>query len=332
MQEAPAIPGIFDALPGIDVPVGGISSGLAAMWKGESSSGRPAPEGDVSKAIQVNFVLHLGLLTVAEDAVRQFGVAVKFSRRYPCRVVVLCPMDGEGDGQMRAKVYGECTLGKSKDDKRCCEFVMLSYPRKARIYLESQVSICLSTDIPLYYWAHRFSAAARLADYTYLLTNAKRVIFDGATIPSDALGYPWPKPENVRDLAYARLLPVRQSIGQFLSRYPAPAIGVGLKSVVLRHGSALGAEARALSSWFRDRVTACGATQASHVVSPAPELGPRTLDLAFTYGDERSFSWKADLETSHSEFDARLGAARTTMTASVTLLEQENALSEAMFF
>jgi hypothetical protein len=62
---------------------------------------------------------------------------------------------------MRAKVYGECTLGKSKADTRCCEFVMLSYPRSARANLENQVSVCLSTDLPLYYWAHRFSDAAQ---------------------------------------------------------------------------------------------------------------------------------------------------------------------------
>ena len=62
---------------------------------------------------------------------------------------------------MRAKVYGECSIGKSPDDTRCCEFVVLSYPRLARPYLESQVSICLSTDLPIYYWVHRFVDAAQ---------------------------------------------------------------------------------------------------------------------------------------------------------------------------
>ena len=97
----------------------------------------------------------------------------------------------------------------------------------ARI-LENQVSICLSTDLPLYYWAHRFSEAAKLADYRYLLNTARRILIDSATAPADALSYAWPQPEKVRDLAYARLLPVRQSVGQFLGRYPVESLAKGL--------------------------------------------------------------------------------------------------------
>ena len=330
MTTAPVTPGIFDALPGIEVPVGSISSGLSSMWEGAASSGRPAPEGDMSTATQVNFVLHLGLKTDAEDAVRQFEVAVRFSRRYPCRVVVLCP-NGDSEGEVRAKVYGECSIGKSKDDTRCCEFVMLSYPRWARPFLENEVSICLSTDLPLYYWVHRFSEAARLADYGYLLSNARRVIIDSAASP-DASRLPWPRPENVRDLAFSRLLPVRQAIGQFLSRYPAESLGKGLRSIALRHGKDVGSEARVLFSWAEDRMDACGAGGESREVSEAAELGPRAFELRFAYGDSRAFAWKADLDTAHSVFDCDFGAGRTVMTATVALLEQEMALSEAMFF
>ena len=253
------MPGIFDALPGIEISVASISKGLAQMWAGNATEGKPSPSSDLAKAIQVNFVLHLGLRTDAADAVHQFETAVKFSRRYPCRVVVLCPLSAdEGRTDIRAKVYGECTLGKTKGDTRCCEFVMLSYPRSARIFLESQVSICLSTDLPLYYWAHRFSESAKLADYRYLLTSAKRVLIDSATAPADSVNFAWPKPQNVRDLAYARLLPVRQSIGQFLSRYPAKAIGENLTGIELAHGSEMAAEAKVLLGWVRDRVAASG--------------------------------------------------------------------------
>ncbi|HXN36032.1 MAG TPA: glucose-6-phosphate dehydrogenase, partial [Opitutaceae bacterium] len=126
MAAPQAMTGIFDALPGIDVPVGSISAGLAAMWEGEVSEGRPSPEGDHAKAIQVNFVLLLGFRTDAADAVRQFETAVRFSKRHPSRVVVLCPLaDDAGPCEMRAKVYGECSVGRTADDRRCCEFVML---------------------------------------------------------------------------------------------------------------------------------------------------------------------------------------------------------------
>jgi len=327
------MPGIFDALPGIDAPVGSISSGLSQMWQGKADEGRPSPESEHSAATQVNFVLHLGRMTDSEDAVRQFGVAVNFSRRYPCRVVVLCPLKGDaGVSEIRAKVYGECTIGKTKDDTRCCEFVMLSYPRTARTYLENQVSVCLETDLPLYYWVHRFSDSARLADYGYLLKTARRVLFDSATEPEDTAAFPWPRPENVRDLAFARLLPVRQAIGQFLGRYPAGSIGKGLRSVALAHGSGVTAEARVLMAWIGGRIGDCGASGESLEIKPSTELPPTAFALSFAYDDSRFFKWKADVASGHACLDADFGSGRTTMPATVSLLSPEAALSEAMFF
>ena len=327
------MPGIFEALPGIDVPVASISKGLAQMWEGNASQGKPSPSSELAKAIQVNFVLHLGLNTDAEDAVRQFETAVKFSRRYPCRVVVLCPLSADaGKTEIRAKVYGECTLGKTKEDTRCCEFVMLSYPRAARVFLESQVSICLSTDLPLYYWAHRFSESAKLADYRYLLNAAKRVLIDSATAPADSINFAWPKPQNVRDLAYARLLPLRQSIGQFLSRYPSKAIADGMTGIELAYGAEVAAEAKVLLGWVKDRIAACGGPADAGKLAARAGMAPRAFALTFTYSNGRSFSWTADLADGHSEFDADFGTGRTKMPASVALLPPENALSEAMFF
>jgi len=324
---------IFEALPGIEVPVGAISRGLAQMWEGAASEGRPSPAGEQSMATQINLVLHLGFRTEAEDAVAQFGTAVRFSRRYPSRVVVLCPMlDDAGVASMRGKVYGECSIGKSADDTRCCEFVMLSYPRSARAYLEDQVSICLSTDLPVYYWAHRFSESAKLADYRYLLNTARRILIDSATAPADALSYAWPHSENVRDLAFARLLPVRQSVGQFLGRYPVDVLAKGLVSVNLAHGPEVAAEARVLLSWVRERIGACG-TSAERVELAQPAgMAPRGFALTFAYDDRRSFAWRADLATAHAAFDADFGTGRTAMPASVALLSPENALSDAMFF
>jgi Glucose-6-phosphate dehydrogenase subunit len=324
---------IFEALPGIEAPVDSISRGLAGMWASHASEGRPSPGSEHAKATQVNFVLHLGLRTDAADAVRQFEVAVRFSRRYPCRVVVLCPLGEDSkEEDMRAKVYGECTIGKTKDDTRCCEFVMLSYPRAARTFLESQVSICLSTDIPLYYWAHRFSDPSKLADYRYLLTTAKRVLIDSATAPEGAIAYPWPRPENVRDLAFARLLPVRQAIGQFLSRYPVQSIAGGLREITLAHGAGVAAEARVLFEWIKARVEACGASGEGIRIAPSARLAPTGLALEFTYVDRRRFSWTANLAAGRSTFNADFGGGRTSMPAAVSLLPQENALSEAMFF
>jgi glucose-6-phosphate dehydrogenase assembly protein OpcA len=327
------MPKIFEALPGIECPVGAISRSLGSMWKDTAAKGQPAPPSEDAKATQVNFVLHLGFNTQVEDAVNQFQIAVRFSRSHPSRVVVLCPQQQDsGKPEMRAKVYGECVLGKSKGDMRCCEFVMLSYSQSARRFLESQVSICLSTDLPLYYWAHKFSASHRLADYQYLLTQSKRVLIDSAIAPADAMTFQWPKPEIVRDLVYARLLPVRQSVGQFLSRYAMSDLCQGLQTVAVAHGAELAAEGRVLLGWLRERVQMCGRSQAEFRVAADDQLPRRALGIAFGYAGNRSFVWTGDTAKGDALFKADFGVGATTLPATVSLLAPEGALSEAMFF
>ena len=330
------MPAIFDALPGIEVPVGAIAKSLSQLWTDNAAGGKPAPDAEDAKATQVNFVLHLGLNTTPADAARQFEVVEKFSRRYPSRIVVLCPLLADVPApKMRAKIYGECFLGKSKSDKRCVEFVMLSYSRSARPYLENQVSISLSTDLPLYYWAHRFSASGRLADYRYLLSRAKRVLIDSAIAPPDALTYPWPNPSATRDLVYSRLLPVRQSMGQFLSAYAPARLVDGLGIVTVTHADSLAAEGRVTLAWLRRRLAACGADaeKLEWVVRPLPPGEAGSLGVSFAYADAaRFFRWSGDIGTTQAWFEADLGSGRTRLAAKVSLLSPEYTLSEAMFF
>jgi glucose-6-phosphate dehydrogenase assembly protein OpcA len=330
------VPAIFDALPGIEVPVGSIQKSLAQLWRDTAADGRPAPEADDAKATQVNFVLHLGLKTTPEDAATQFATVVRFSRRYPSRIVVLCPLATDvPEPIMRAKIYGECFLGKSSTDKRCVEFVMLSYSRSARPFLENQVSISLSTDLPLYYWAHRFSASGRLADYRYLLGRAKRVLIDSAIAPADALTYPWPNPGATRDLVYSRLLPVRQSIGQFLAAYEPATLADGIRAVTIRHRGELTAEGRVLSGWLNRRLAACGVATKAVTFTPQlwEEQTPGSLAVEFDYSDpSRIFRWCGDLATGQAAFEADFGAGHSRLAAPVSLLAPEAALSEAMFF
>jgi len=330
------MPLIFEALPGIEVPVSAIAKNLSQMWAESAAYGRPAPDADDAKATQLNVVLHLGLNTTPEDATAQFQVMSGFSKRYPCRIVVLCPLHQDVPGpEMRAKIYGECHLGKSKSDKRCVEFVMLSYSRSARPFLENQVSVCLSTDLPLYYWAHRFSASGRLADYRYLLGRAKRVLIDSAVAPADALTYPWENPAGLRDLVYSRLLPVRQTIGQFLSVYPPALLAGGLRIVTVGHDASLAAEGRVLSCWLQRRLAACGveADKVKFVTGPLTDQTAAGLSVKFDYENQaRFFRWAGDVAAGHALFEADFGAGRTTLSAAASLLTPENALSEAMFF
>lgn len=329
------MPAIFNALPGLEVPAGLINKSLADMWTSAAANGRPSPASDDAKATQINLVIHLGFGTTSEDAAAQFQTAVNFSRRYPCRVVVLCPLPLEdtSTSRIRAKIYGECHLGKTKGDTRCCEFVALSYPMSARRYLESQVSVCLSTDLPLYYWVHRFSSSRRLNDYQYLLLNSKRVILDSAIIPEGFGAYAWPRPEAVRDLAFSRTLPIRQGIGQFLSACPPSELTVGIAAVSVSHAPQYAAEAGALLSWARDRLLACGMPENTPAALKPAADGGAPLSVDFEYKTpERRFHWQGDPAAGTSGFDAILCHGPVQMSAPVSLLTPEAALGEAMFF
>jgi hypothetical protein len=325
---------IFDALPGQETPVGAISKNLARMWAtGDSAAAKP---GEDSKATQVNFVLHLGMHTTTEDALAQFQVAVAFSKRYPCRVVVLCPIRDEAvaNGELRAKIYGECHPGKTRGDLRCCEFVILSYPTEARKFLENQVSICLSTDLPLYYWAHNFASSAKLGAYQYLLGRAKRVLIDRSHVPAADCGeVAWPRPEAVRDLVHARLLPVRQTIGQFLSAYAPAALIAGLTGVVVRHGKSRRAEAGVLAGWNVERLVACGAPKPLPVaVEASDELPADSVEIVFTYSNDHEFRFSGDFAKGCAQVCAHIQGAKTELATAIGLLSPEAALAEAMFF
>ena len=326
---------VFNTLPGIEASVSSVSKSLRDMWAGVAASGKTALPPDEVKATQLNLVLHLGLPTKPDDAITQFQVALRFAQRYPCRVVVLCPLpENSSLTEIHAKVYGECFFGKSKGDTRCVEAVMLSYPVSARPYLENQVSVCLSTDLPLYYWVHRFSDAGKLSAYQYLLCRSKRVIFDTAIVPPDALAYSWPQPEAVRDLAYARLLHVRQVIGQFLSGTAPSALARGLRSISLAHAPEYRAEAFSLSRWLVDRLADCGsnAEEASPHLRITPSAVSDSLSVSFAYDDARRFSWRGNFATHQGGFEANFGGDSVQLPSTVSLLAPEMALGEAMFF
>lgn len=320
------MPALFDALPGQEVPVGGIAAGFQRLW-----ADTPAKEG---RAVQLNLVLHLGRRSTPEDANAQFRHLLNFAHRYPARVVVLCPdYDEQAPVEIRAKIYGECFFGKNKSDTRCVEFVILHYTMAARAHLENQVSVCLSTDLPLYYWAHGFVDVRRIADYNYLLTRSQRVLFDSAIAPPETFTFPWPNLSAVRDLAYTRTLPLRQNLGQFLSRYSPADIAGGLQAVTLRHQAEYAAEASCLLGWIKKGLVRGGADLAPVVFTVKPEKCQGCFELTFGYADTRkTFAWWASLTANHAEFVGDLGHGRTTLTVGAHLLNTEQALAEAMFF
>lgn len=326
MPAAATSASVYDSLPGLAVPVNGIGAAFRQLW-----ANSPAEE---MRAMQLNLVLHLGANATGDDANEQFRTTVRFSQRYPCRVVVLCPDRTPGaPAEIGAKIYGECSTGRSHNDTRCCEFVILHYTLAARAHLESQVSVCLSTDLPIYYWAHRFASAQRLAEYDYLLTRSAKVLFDSAVVPAEAFNYPWPRIAAVRDLAYTRTLPLRQNLGQFLSRYAPAQIVDGLRAVEMRHRPALAAEANCLLGWVRKGLVRAGSRLEPSALAVGGEGCPGCFEMRFHYADPaKTFHWRADLDADQADFTGDLGTGRTTLRLGAHLLSPEAALSEAMFF
>jgi len=134
---------------------------------------------------------------------------------------------------MRAKIYSECFIGRTRREMSCIEVVVLSYPQEHREFLEDQVSVIVEEDLPIYYWVHRMSQVHKIASYEWLLRHAKRFLLDTAVSTPEARTFPWPRPDGFRDLAEARLLPVRQALGQFLSAYAPRTIVRDLRAVTV---------------------------------------------------------------------------------------------------
>ena len=314
--------------------MGGISRSLARLWEsGPADGARPPWE---FRASQMNLVLHFGLPTRPDDGLAQFNAALRFTERYPARILVLCPRpEGGTDLAMRAKIFSECFIGQSRHEMSCIEAVMLSYPQERREFLEDQVSIVVEADLPLYYWVHRMSQVHKIATYAWLLRNSDRFVLDTAVSTPEAQNYPWPRPDGFRDLAYARLLPVRQTIGQFLSAYAPAAIIDGLREVTVASRAEYAAEARVLLNWAWTRLAACGAPAPggpAGAVRLLPEGAAASLELHFGYTDRSDFLWRADFTRGCSHFESSLDGGRQSLPMAVSLLPTEAALGEAIFF
>jgi glucose-6-phosphate dehydrogenase assembly protein OpcA len=328
------MPNVFASLPGVETPVNRVLPVLAAMWEVSSESGSAPSE---FRASQMNLVLHFGIETTPEDARAQLNAAIAFSHRYPARIIALCPRRAEDGGRsIVAKIYAECYIGKSRHEMTCCESIILGYPLEERAYLENQVSILVESDLPLYYWPHRFVSGAHLRDYRYFLTGAKRVVIDSSVDTEAVAEADWPKREIVRDLVFARLLPVRQSIGQFLSAFPPAELVNQLQVVEISHGTAWAAEAKTLLRWMGERLHACRETCGSAGrlelrLANQPE-GKPGLAAEWTYGNANHFRWSADFSKGACQIEAEFGGAKSTVTVVAGLLSPRQALAEAMFF
>jgi hypothetical protein len=327
---------VFENMPGLDVPVGKVIATLADIWEVNREAAAGAPS--AFRASQMNLVLHFGLGVTPEEARGRFDVAVRFAQRYPCRILVLCPVAETSEIQVRAKVFAECYVGRSRQEMACCEAIILSYAKESRGFLENQVSILVESDLPTYYWPNHFSEGRKIHDYLFFVNVAQRVVVDSSVDGDDVLALGWPRAEVVRDLVHARLLPVRQVLGQFLAGFPPAALATGLRRVTVTCCGERAPEGRVLSRWIRGRLEACAATAAGlavpkeFAVNVVESGGCERLAVHLDYEGEGAITWTADLAAKRAEARAAFHGGSLELTTSVSLLGPEAALAEAMFF
>jgi hypothetical protein len=172
-----------------------------------------------------------------------------------------------------------------------------------------------------------------------LLTAVRRSIYDSSYEKADLGKLAWPETTSVGDLAMARLLPIRQAIGQYLSGYSIESLCHGLKTVSVRHSEVTSGEGMRLMEWIRDclgdceQCEDCSALKAKYECYACSELEKDcSLAMEFTYEDGRFFRWRKFAEGSMGEIHAMLGKEEEKISTRMKSLGPEQTIAEALFF
>ena len=325
---------LIDILPGVELPVGEVTDRLAHMWESD------APGSPTSfRASQMNVVLHFGWEVTPEEATERFESLLKFAQRYPSRIIVLCPSHKITDGSMQAKLFSQCYIGDSNREMCCCEALLLGYEPDNCGFLSNQVSVWLEPDLPSYHWFCGVPGARIEQYFGNLLVGVRRSIYDSSYEKTDLSDLNWPDSDRVGDLAMARLLPVRQAIGQYLSGYAIETLCKHLESVTVRHCETMFGEGLRLMEWIRGclgdctKCEDCTALNVDYRVETCASCESQcSLSLEFSYSDGRYFKWRKFAEGVMGEMEASLGKSEERVSTRIKTLGADQMIAEALFF
>lgn len=327
---------VFDAIPGMELPVSEVVSTMAKLWDYEPIKGHAAPS--EFRASQMNLILHLGYGTTTVEAKRLFHTLNEFAHGYPSRIIILCPTPSEHpDTLLTGKLYSECYIGRTMRDMRCCEILTLGYDINAPKYLENQVSIWLENDLPTYYWTHRLPPERLNGIYKNFIRLCKRRVYD-SSVEGRGFRRKLDDSEGFRNLSYARLLPVRQTIGQVLSGFTPETLIDNLVSVSLKCSSRYYPEGGALSHWIYDCLVGCSHVTGSElsfdevlVESVAGDVS-HDFDLNFVYCDKKSLRFESVISSRSATLKGVMDRGDFSYVLRSGLLSPEATLAEAIFF
>ena len=311
---------LIDHLPGQELPVKAVAQSLRQMWDSD--------EGDSPsqfRASQMNVILHLGLGVNPAELQERFQALVRFVQRYPGRIIVLCP------SAEVAKLFSQCYIGPSQREMCCCEALMLAYEPKDYQHLADQVSVWLEADLPTYHWLSGVRVDRVGKYFNNLLKDVRRCVYD-SSIESPEFGeLEWPQPKRVRDLAQARLLPIRQFIGQFLSGYSIEKLRSGLQRITVRHAADHSGEAQRLGEWLASCLS-LNLDEAAFITQETCTDDAVQLAMEWSYDDGRYLKWQLFREGSRAEIEIKFGETAERIPTHLKPLAPEQALAEAFFF
>jgi hypothetical protein len=140
------------------------------------------------------------------------------------------------------------------------------------------------------------------------------------------------------DLAYARLLPTRQSIGQFLSSYDPAALAEGLARVECRYTLGAEGEAANLLHWQQECLDHCEkpGEHCDDVVFAVKPLGADSaneIEVEWQYeGGQKSFLWAHAKNCDGTLIKADFGKGPVDLPQHVKPMLPVKELAEALFF
>ena len=209
---------------------------------------------------------------------------------------------------------------------------MLAFEPEDCGHLANQVSVWLESDLPTYHWFMKVPGARIHKYFDNLLKGVRRMVYDGSLEQSDLRSLDWPQPERVRDLAQARLLPIRQSLGQFLSGFPIEGLLDGLTGIRLGYAPERKGEAVRLAEWLESCLGGRFKIQTGLFEAASPQAEPLQLNMLWDYADDRYLKWELYCEGERARFDFKFGAEAKSFMTQLKPLAPEQALAEALFF
>lgn len=321
-------------MPGLEMPIPKVTEILRKMWQVDHNQGN---KHTLARSSQLNVILHNGLYASNTSALKSFNDAIAFSEKYPCRIIILCPEKVHEDAvPLKAKLFSQCYIGDNVREQCCCEALILGYTTDDAVFLMDQVSLWLESDLPSYYWVNEISPRAISKYYLSLAELCSKIIYDSAVEPEGFKEIHWPGHHMIADLALMRLLPVRQSLGQFLSGYSEKILIDKLEKVVVEYPENWYAEGYQLLEWFATALEKCSQCEQENFeigfILKKSSSEDNLLKAQWTYAANKFFEWQYDYESGISEVKAKLGNEKINYPLQLRKMNPEEALAAAIFY